>query len=44
MSTDNDFVSVDVYITTGRQEVLLQLRDDRPDIPWPAHWVVPGVH
>ncbi|MFD9687518.1 NUDIX domain-containing protein [Kitasatospora sp. NPDC059146] len=44
MSTDNDFVSVDVYITTGRQEVLLQLRDDRPDIPWPAHWVVPGGH
>ncbi|MFD8707875.1 NUDIX domain-containing protein [Kitasatospora sp. NPDC059648] len=42
--TDTDFVSVDVFITTGRQEVLLQLRDDRPDIRWPAHWVVPGGH
>ncbi|MFJ7246858.1 NUDIX domain-containing protein [Kitasatospora sp. NPDC098652] len=44
MSTDSDFDSVDVFITTGRQEVLLQLRDDRPDIPWPDHWVVPGGH
>ncbi|MGW2372834.1 MULTISPECIES: NUDIX domain-containing protein [Kitasatospora] len=44
LSTDDDFDSVDVFITTSRQEVLLQLRDDRPDIRWPAHWVVPGGH
>ncbi|MFJ8474450.1 NUDIX domain-containing protein [Kitasatospora sp. NPDC094011] len=44
MGTDTDFVSVDVFITTGRQEVLLQLRDDKPDILWPAYWVVPGGH
>ncbi|MER7850649.1 NUDIX domain-containing protein [Kitasatospora sp. NPDC096077] len=44
LGTDTDFVSVDVFITTGRQEVLLQLRDDKPDILWPAYWVVPGGH
>ncbi|MEU9130431.1 NUDIX domain-containing protein [Kitasatospora sp. NPDC048540] len=38
----DDFSSADAIITTSRHEVLLQLRDDRPDISWPAHWVVPG--
>ncbi|MFI9161996.1 NUDIX domain-containing protein [Kitasatospora aureofaciens] len=43
MSTDDpDVVSMDVFITTSRQEVLLQLRDDQPDIRWPAHWVLPA--
>ncbi|MFC9331839.1 NUDIX domain-containing protein [Kitasatospora sp. NPDC057015] len=39
-----DFSSADAIITNSRHEVLLQLRDDRPDIRWPAHWVVPGGH
>ncbi|MEV7775113.1 NUDIX domain-containing protein [Kitasatospora sp. NPDC086791] len=39
-----DFDSVDVFVTNSRHEVLLQLRDDRPDIAWPAYWVVPGGH
>ncbi|MFJ9607662.1 NUDIX domain-containing protein [Kitasatospora sp. NPDC101176] len=41
---DDDYDSVDVFITNSRHEVLLQLRDDRPDICWPAYWVVPGGH
>ncbi len=37
-----DFRSADAIITNSRNEVLLQLRDDKPDIRWPAYWVVPG--
>ncbi len=39
-----DFTSADAMITTPGGEILLQLRDDRPDLCWPAHWVVPGGH
>ncbi|SDT83080.1 NUDIX domain-containing protein [Streptomyces sp. TLI_053] len=39
-----DFTSADAIITTPAGEILLQLRDDLPDIRWPAHWVVPGGH
>ncbi|MFB7379234.1 NUDIX domain-containing protein [Kitasatospora purpeofusca] len=39
-----DFTSADAMITTPGGEILLQLRDDLPDIRWPAHWVVPGGH
>ncbi|MQS15640.1 hypothetical protein F7Q99_26060 [Streptomyces kaniharaensis] len=38
-----EFSSVDIFITNSRQEILLQLRDDKPDICWPAHWVTPGA-
>ncbi|WP_019070642.1 NUDIX domain-containing protein [Streptomyces hokutonensis] len=30
------------FVTTPRREVLLQLRDDKPDIAWPGHWSMPG--
>lgn len=29
-------------IVTSRREVLLQHRDDKPDICWPGHWSLPG--
>ncbi|WP_328914029.1 MULTISPECIES: NUDIX domain-containing protein [unclassified Streptomyces] len=29
-------------ITDRRGEVLMHLRDDRPDIAWPAHWSLLG--
>ncbi|MER5351903.1 NUDIX domain-containing protein [Kitasatospora sp. NPDC002551] len=40
MSTD--FTGAEIMITTPGGEILLQRRDDRPDICWPGHWVVPG--
>ncbi|MEU6230850.1 NUDIX domain-containing protein [Streptomyces sp. NPDC047042] len=30
------------FVTTPRQEVLLQLRDDKADIAWPGRWSMPG--
>ncbi|MFJ6898203.1 NUDIX domain-containing protein [Streptomyces hokutonensis] len=30
------------FVTTPRQEVLLQLRDDKTGIAWPGHWSMPG--
>ncbi|MGV9214407.1 NUDIX hydrolase [Micromonospora sp. RB23] len=33
---------VQVIVVNGRDEVLLQLRDDDPAIPFPGMWSVPG--
>lgn len=33
---------VSVILTNDRGEVLLQLRDDRPDLLFPGHWTLPG--
>lgn len=29
-------------IITSRQEIILQLRDDKPGICWPGYWSLPG--
>jgi 8-oxo-dGTP pyrophosphatase MutT (NUDIX family) len=29
-------------ILTSRREIILQLRDEKPDIWWPGHWSLPG--
>lgn len=29
-------------ILTGRGEIILQLRDEKPGIGWPGHWSLPG--
>ncbi|MFI0821487.1 NUDIX domain-containing protein [Streptomyces sp. NPDC021098] len=29
-------------LLTSRREIILQLRDEKPDIWWPGHWSLPG--
>jgi 8-oxo-dGTP diphosphatase len=36
-----DFVGAKVALICG-DAVLTYLRDDRPGLPWPAHWDLPG--
>ncbi|WP_127115679.1 NUDIX domain-containing protein [Shimia sediminis] len=38
---DTDFHGAKLALFVGRMLVTI-LRDDRPDIPWPAHWDLPG--
>ena len=38
---DTDFHGAKLALFVGRKLVTI-LRDDRPDIPWPAHWDLPG--
>jgi 8-oxo-dGTP diphosphatase len=33
-----------IIFVNDRQEVLLHLRDDKPDIPYPNMWGIPGGH
>ncbi len=33
-----------IIFTNRRDEVLLLLRDDKPDIPYPNMWDLPGGH
>lgn len=41
MATDTDFHGAKVALFIGDRLVCI-LRDDRSDIPWPAHWDLPG--
>jgi 8-oxo-dGTP diphosphatase len=34
--------SVTIILENPRGEFLLQLRDDKPEIPFPNRWVLPG--
>lgn len=36
------YSSVTVILENSRGEILLQLRDDKPTIPYPNQWVLPG--
>jgi len=36
-----DFIGAKVALFIGNDLALI-LRDEKPDIPWPAHWDVPG--
>ena len=38
---DTDFHGAKLALFVGKHLVTI-LRDDRPDIPWPAHWDLPG--
>lgn len=38
---DTDFHGAKLALFVGSRLVTL-LRDDKPDIPWPAHWDLPG--
>jgi len=38
---DTDFQGAKLALFVGKHLVTI-LRDDRPDIPWPAHWDLPG--
>jgi 8-oxo-dGTP diphosphatase len=38
---DINFHGVKIALLLGR-DVLTYLRDDKPTIPWPAHWDLPG--
>lgn len=40
-SDDTDFHGAKLALFVGRKLVTI-LRDDKPDIPWPAHWDLPG--
>lgn len=33
-----------IILQNSRNEVLLFLRDDKPEIPYPNHWDLPGGH
>jgi 8-oxo-dGTP diphosphatase len=33
---------VSAILANGKGKVLMQLRDDRPDLEYPAHWTLPG--
>ncbi|MDN5568889.1 MAG: NUDIX domain-containing protein, partial [Paracoccus sp. (in: a-proteobacteria)] len=37
----SDFNGTKLLLTSGPQ-MLVYLRDDRPDLPFPAHWDLPG--
>ncbi len=41
MSGTDDFSGAKLAILVGNQVVTI-LRDDRPDLPWPGHWDLPG--
>lgn len=36
--------TANLIIINDRNEVLLQLRDDKPTIPYPNMWTIPGGH
>ena len=38
---DSDFIGAKLALFLGEALVVI-LRDDKPDIPWPAHWDLPG--
>jgi len=42
MSTDMPTPVVSAILVNRLGEVLMQLRDDLPDIEYPAHWTLPG--
>ncbi|UWX56723.1 NUDIX hydrolase [Chlorobaculum sp. MV4-Y] len=37
-------VGTSIILRNTRNEVLLFLRDDKPEIPYPNHWDLPGGH
>lgn len=39
-----EVAGVQVILLDSRDRVLLQLRDDIPDIPFPGSWCLPGGH
>ncbi|OED48463.1 NUDIX hydrolase [Leisingera sp. S232] len=40
-STDEDFAGAKLAVFLG-QDLLVIQRDDKPDIPYPGHWDLPG--
>lgn len=41
---DGKEVTCGLIILNKKKRVLLQLRDDKPEIPYPNTWVIPGGH